>query len=362
MEKSYENDGLEDACRLRNRLQAEGRRLVFTNGCFDVLHVGHARYLKEARQLGDALVVGLNGDASVRALKGPGRPINSASDRAELLLALECVDAVAVFEGERATGLIESIRPHIYAKGGDYTPESLNLEEKAALESVGAEIRILSLVPGKSTSDTLCRMRGADPARRPKLAVLGSGKGSNLKAILESIDGGSLDAEVAIVVSDVAGSGVLRLAEERGIEAVFVGAGASGGAICDASIKEIRDRLKSAGVDLIVLAGYMRILRDPLLSDWAGRIVNIHPSLLPKFRGLAAWKQALDHGESETGCTAHLVSAELDAGEILAQKRVPILEGDSEESLHARIQEAEHEIYPAVIGQLGRRIASERGA
>lgn len=137
------------------RCRAEGCRLVFTNGCFDLLHVGHVRYLQAARALGDALVVAVNGDASVRALKGPSRPVNREEDRAEVLAALGCVDYVTIFHTERVTGLLRQIRPQVYAKGGDYTVESLNADERAALEEVGAEIRILPLVPGKSTTAIL---------------------------------------------------------------------------------------------------------------------------------------------------------------------------------------------------------------
>lgn len=136
-----------------------GQRLVFTNGCFDLLHAGHVRYLQQARSLGDALVVGLNSDRSVRELKGEGRPVNTQDDRAEVLAALGCVDYVVIFDGKRATDLLCVVRPHVYAKGGDYTPDSLDEGERAALEAAGSEIRILPLVPGRSTSATLERLR-----------------------------------------------------------------------------------------------------------------------------------------------------------------------------------------------------------
>lgn len=139
-----------------------GRRVVLTNGCFDLLHAGHVRYLKEAKGLGEVLVVALNSDASVKKLKGEERPVHTASDRAEILCALESVDRVVVFEEERATQVIEKIRPQLYAKGGDYTVESLNPEEREALEKVGAEVCILSLVPGRSTSQTLRDLEGGD--------------------------------------------------------------------------------------------------------------------------------------------------------------------------------------------------------
>jgi len=142
-----------------NEIRRAGQRLVLTNGCFDLLHVGHVRYLQQARKLGDFLIVAVNGDESVRALKGAGRPLNSEEDRAEILAALECVDFVTVFPARRATAVIEALRPAIYAKGGDYTLDSLDPEEVAALKSVGAEIKTLALVPGKSTSSLIERMQ-----------------------------------------------------------------------------------------------------------------------------------------------------------------------------------------------------------
>ena len=138
---------------------ANGKKLVFTNGCFDLLHPGHIRYLQQARTLGDALLVAVNGDASVRALKGPTRPVNTEQDRAEVLAALACVDYVTIFHTERITEIARAIRPQIYAKGGDYTVESLDPGERSALEEVGAEIRILPLVPGKSTTGIIEKWR-----------------------------------------------------------------------------------------------------------------------------------------------------------------------------------------------------------
>jgi rfaE bifunctional protein nucleotidyltransferase chain/domain len=140
-------------------MDRQGRRLVVTNGCFDLLHAGHVRYLQQARALGDALAVGLNGDHSVRELKGPARPVNSQDDRAEVLAALGCVDFVSIFEGKRATTFLRAVRPHLYAKGGDYTPDSLDPEERAVLAEAGSEVRILPLVPGRSTSAVLEKMR-----------------------------------------------------------------------------------------------------------------------------------------------------------------------------------------------------------
>lgn len=129
-----------------------GKTIVFTNGCFDILHAGHVRYLAAAKQLGDILIVGLNGDASVRELKGDGRPLNSQEDRAEVMAGLEAVDYVIIFSEKRVDNLLRQVRPHVYAKGGDYTVKTLDPDEVAALEEIGATIKILPLVPGKSTS------------------------------------------------------------------------------------------------------------------------------------------------------------------------------------------------------------------
>ncbi len=360
MKKNNYISELDELAAWRDRVVADGGRVVLTNGCFDLLHAGHVRYLKEARARGDALVVALNSDASVRGLKGIGRPFHTAADRAEILCALEAVDRVVVFETVRVTGVIEALRPQVYTKGGDYTVESLNAEERAALQKVGAEIQILSLLPGRSTSGTLRHMAAAESQGRgevkPRLGILGSGKGSNFEAILDKMDTGELDAEVAVVISDVEDAGILALARDRGIPALWIDPGSEKvGRLSDAAIKEITDRLRSAGVDLVALAGFMRIARGELLDEFSGRMLNIHPSLLPKFKGLAAWKQAFEAGEAETGCTVHLVTAGVDCGQVLGQARVPILGSDSAEDVHARIQEQEHELYPEVIArQLGK--------
>ena len=144
---------------IRAKLDSQGRRLVFTNGCFDLLHVGHVRYLQQARALGDALLVVVNGDLSVRALKGPARPVNGEQDRAEVLASLACVDYVTIFHEERVTNLVRIICPHVYAKGGDYTVDRLDPGERVALEQAGAEICILPLVPGKSTTGIIEKWR-----------------------------------------------------------------------------------------------------------------------------------------------------------------------------------------------------------
>ncbi|MEM9017337.1 MAG: phosphoribosylglycinamide formyltransferase [Verrucomicrobiota bacterium] len=342
---------LEDIVQLRKTLDQEGKKLVLTNGAFDILHVGHVRYLSEAAKLGDALVVAINSDESVRKLKGEGRPVNSVQDRAEMLRALRSVAAVVEFEERRATGVIEAIQPHIYTKGGDYSTDSLIDEEKALLDRLGIEIQILSLVPGKSTSATLSRMSGGETGRR-KVAIMGSGKGSNAKAILAAAEAGSLGAEVALVMSDVAEAGILEVAEGFGVPGILIDPGTEKpGHLTDAALKEILDRLDAAGVDLVALAGFMRIVREPFLSAFSGRILNLHPSLLPSYPGLHPVARALEANEAETGCTIHLVDAGVDSGQILRQERIPIYPDDSVESLTERIHETEHRIYPEVIAE-----------
>lgn len=141
-----------DLAQWRESLRAQGRRLVVTNGCFDLLHAGHVTYLADARTHGDALLVGVNGDAGVRELKGPSRPINNEHDRALVLAALESVSAVSIFPEKRAVHFLTLAQPDVYVKGGDYTLETLNQDERRAVESAGGRIVIIPLVPGKSTS------------------------------------------------------------------------------------------------------------------------------------------------------------------------------------------------------------------
>jgi rfaE bifunctional protein nucleotidyltransferase chain/domain len=150
----------EQASAFGKEMRDSGRKLVFTNGCFDLLHVGHVRYLQAAKALGDSLLVAINGDESVRALKGEGRPLNRAADRAEVIAALESVDRVVIFPEVRATQLLETVRPAIYVKGGDYTKSTLHADERSALERIGAEIRILPFEAGHSTSGLLEKIRG----------------------------------------------------------------------------------------------------------------------------------------------------------------------------------------------------------
>jgi glycerol-3-phosphate cytidylyltransferase len=140
------------------RLRWESQRVVATNGCFDILHVGHVRYLTAARKLGDVLVVGLNGDDSVRQLKGEGRPVNREQDRAEVLAALESVDYVTIFPENRATNFLRAAAPAVYAKGGDYTADTLDPGERAVLDEFGSRIEIIPFEKGYSTSELLTRI------------------------------------------------------------------------------------------------------------------------------------------------------------------------------------------------------------
>jgi len=136
----------------REGLRNAGRRLVVTNGCFDLLHAGHVTYLAAARELGDILLIGLNGDGSVRQLKGPNRPVNTEDDRAIVVAALESVGAVCIFHDKTATRFLSQVQPDVYVKGGDYTLETVNQEERKIVESMGGRIAILPVVPGKSTT------------------------------------------------------------------------------------------------------------------------------------------------------------------------------------------------------------------
>lgn len=185
-----------------------------------------------------------------------------------------------------------------------------------------------------------------------RLGILGSGKGSNFRAIAEAIDRGELAAEACIVIADVPDAGILELARARGIRADYVFPGRLRTKFEPEAEQEVVALLREEGVELVVLAGFMRMIKAPLLEAFPRRIINLHPSLLPQFPGLEAWTQALAAGVPETGCTVHYVDAGMDTGEILAQRRVPILPGDTPETLHVRIQEQEHRLYPEVIRAL----------
>jgi len=157
---------LEELANRCEKLRSAGKKIVATNGCFDLLHVGHVRYLQAARALGDLLVVGLNGDLSVHDLKGAGRPITTQNDRAEILAAMACVDLVTIFSEIRATKFLAAVRPAVYVKGGDYTPRTLDEEELTVLKKIQAEIRLIPFETGYSTSgliEQICKSRNEKP-------------------------------------------------------------------------------------------------------------------------------------------------------------------------------------------------------
>ena len=182
-----------------------------------------------------------------------------------------------------------------------------------------------------------------------RFGVLGSGKGSNFRALVEAWKEKTLGCEPVIVLSDVEKAGILSLGSEFGIPSRFVHPGPFKTKMTSESEEEVVRLLQEAKVDFVVLAGFMRVIKQPLLRAFPGRILNIHPSLLPAFRGLEAWRQALEAGVPEAGCTVHLVDEGVDTGKILGQSRVPVLPSDTAESLHARIQVAEHELYPRMV-------------
>lgn len=187
-----------------------------------------------------------------------------------------------------------------------------------------------------------------------RIGVLGSGKGSNFRAILEAIQAGTLQAEVAMVISDVEGAGIIDLAREAKLPRRLAIDPTFKTKLSPEMEAEVVSQLKRVQIDLIVLAGYMRMVKAPLLEAFPKRVINIHPSLLPKYPGLEAWRQALEAGEKVTGCTVHYVDAGMDTGEIIAQAEVPVLPDDSATTLHARIQKAEHILYPEVISRFAK--------
>jgi len=191
--------------------------------------------------------------------------------------------------------------------------------------------------------------------KRLPIGILGSGKGSNCRAILERIRSGNLAAEVRLVLSDVLNAPILDMAREFGVAKAYLPPGRFRTRLEPETEEQLVQMLRDAGVELVVLAGFMRVLHEPMLKAFPRRIINIHPSLLPKFPGLEAWKQALVAGETVTGCTVHYVDEQIDHGKILAQKEVKILPNDTAESLHARIQVLEHELYPAAIAEFCRK-------
>ncbi len=194
-----------------------------------------------------------------------------------------------------------------------------------------------------------------------RVGVLGSGKGSNFVAIADACAAGAVPAEIALVLSDVSSAPILQRATGRHIPAQFVDPGPFRTKLSPESEVRYIKALRSADVDIVVLAGFMRVLKDDFLSAFAGRIINIHPSLLPAFPGLEAWKQALEYGVKVTGCTVHFVDAGVDSGPIVGQQTVPVLDHDTPETLHQRIQAAEHELFPKCVAALARGGVEIRG-
>jgi phosphoribosylglycinamide formyltransferase 1 len=193
-------------------------------------------------------------------------------------------------------------------------------------------------------------MEETEKGSRPRIAVLVSGRGSNLQSIIDAIAAGRLQATVAIVVSNKADAYALVRAKEAGIDAAFLNPKDYAGR--DAYDRAIADLLLSRHVSVVCLAGFMRLIGAPLLAAFPNRILNIHPSLLPAFPGLDAQRQALDHGVRVAGCTVHLVTAELDGGPIILQAAVPVSDDDSLETLSSRILAEEHKLYPEAIARL----------
>lgn len=185
-----------------------------------------------------------------------------------------------------------------------------------------------------------------------RIGVLGSGKGSNFVAIAKAREAGHLPAELVLVLSDVEEAAILQRAAEFKVPGRFIDPGKFRTKLEEAAEQAYLGALYEAQVDLVVLAGFMRVLKGEFLRNFQDRIVNIHPSLLPAFPGLEAWKQALDYGVKVTGCTVHFVDAGVDAGPIIAQETVPVLATDTAESLHQRIHCAEHELYPRCVAAI----------
>ena len=190
-----------------------------------------------------------------------------------------------------------------------------------------------------------------------RLGILGSGKGTNCRAILESIRNGALAAEVRVVISDVFDAPILEIAREFLVPTAYLPPGRFQTRLEPQAEADLVRMLRDSSVELVVLAGFMRVLKAPTLEAFPRRILNIHPSLLPKFPGLEAWKQALVAGETVTGCTVHYVDEKVDHGDVIAQREVPILPHDTPETLHTRIQIAEHELYPRAINEVCRKLS-----
>lgn len=192
--------------------------------------------------------------------------------------------------------------------------------------------------------------------RTIRLGILGSGSGSNFQALLDAIHAGSLDAEVVLVMSDVPEAKILDRARNAGIPSALIDCRGFANKFPLEAQQETAIALREAGVDLVCLAGFMRLVKQPLLEAFPQRVINIHPSLLPAFPGLESWKQALDAGAAEAGCTVHYVDAGMDTGPHIMQAKVPVLADDTYATLHARIQVQEHRIYPLAVSMVAANI------
>lgn len=188
-----------------------------------------------------------------------------------------------------------------------------------------------------------------------RIGVIGSGKGSNFQAIASAVSSGRLEGvEVAVVISDNPNAHILERAEKLGVPAYYIAPGKFRTKLEPEIESAYVDTLKRYNVDIVVLAGYMRMVKDVMLNAYAGRIINIHPSLLPAFPGLDSFRQALEYGVKITGCTVHYIDGGMDTGPIIGQRAVAVYDSDTPESLHARIQQQEHILYPACIALIAR--------
>lgn len=184
---------------------------------------------------------------------------------------------------------------------------------------------------------------------RLRLAILGSGRGTNCRAILERIRDGTLHADPCVIISDVLDAPILDIARAHSVPNAYLSPGHFRTRLEPQVEHDLVSMLKDSGAELVALAGFMRVLKAPVLEAFPRRIINIHPSLLPRFPGLMAWKQALDADEKVTGCTVHYVDDQIDHGDIIAQREVPILPNDTPETLHERIRVEERKLYPEAI-------------
>lgn len=209
-----------------------------------------------------------------------------------------------------------------------------------------------------AAGNALCEgfgMIAITPPEKLRIGVLGSGSGSNMQSIQDAIENGTLNAEIVTVISDVPDAGILARAERHGLPNAYMDPAPFKTKLEGPAEDEVIRVLREARVDVVVLAGYMRVVKPKLLSAFPNRVLNIHPAVLPSFPGIAGWKQALDYGAKVAGCTVHFVNAGIDSGPIIVQRIVPVLDNDTPASLHARIQVEEHIAYPEALRLLASR-------